>query len=77
MIAGLGWLSVTGPGPDPFMIKVTVPRGTTVRMRDPIMPFEAKATTARHTGGRFVRKSAKQHKKPHSKMRRSDTPLGI
>lgn len=60
VIAGLGWMSITGPGPESFLIKVTAPRGTTVRSRDPIMPFEARETTVVHTGGRFVKKSSKR-----------------
>ena len=58
--AGLGWMSITGPGPESFLVKVTAPRGTTVRTRDPIMPFEARETTVTHTGGRFVKKSSKR-----------------
>jgi hypothetical protein len=61
VIAGLGWMSITGPGPESFTVKVTAPHGTTVRMRDPIMPFEARETTATHTGGRFVKKSSKRN----------------
>ena len=60
VIAGLGWLSVTGPSEEGYKIKVTVPQGTTVRVRDPIMPFEARETTVSHTGARFIKKSAKQ-----------------
>lgn len=53
-------MSITGPGPGSFVVKVSAPRGTTVRTRDPIMPFEARETTVTHTGGRFVKKSSKR-----------------
>jgi hypothetical protein len=53
-IAGLGWVSLTAPGT--FKIKVSAPVGTTISTRDPMMPFEAKKTSARHTGSRFIRK---------------------
>ncbi|CAE7493574.1 BPG2, partial [Symbiodinium microadriaticum] len=53
-IGGLGFVSVTGPGM--FQIKVSVPKGTSVTVRDPMLPFEASKTSVRHTGTRFIRK---------------------
>lgn len=54
-IGGLGFVSLTGPGK--YQVKVSVPKGTTVTVRDPMMPFEARKTSVRHTGSKFVRKS--------------------
>jgi ribosome biogenesis GTPase A len=57
VIAGLGWVSVTGPGK--ASIRVSVPAGTSVRMRPPLLPFEATYTTAKFSGGRIIKKSKK------------------
>ncbi len=57
MVAGLGWVAVTGPGT--CKVKVTVPKGTDVVLRDPLLPFEAKFTTASFSGGRIIKKSSK------------------
>ena len=36
---------------------VHVPRGTYVGLREPLMPFEARQTTSKATGGRIIRKN--------------------
>jgi hypothetical protein len=57
VIAGLGWIAVTGSGP--CVITVRVPQGTNVGLRRPLLPYEATRTTARFTGGRLEKKSKK------------------
>ena len=57
VIAGLGWVSITGPGV--CKIKVTVPKGTTVTVRPPLLPFEARETTVKFTGGKLLKRSKK------------------
>lgn len=56
-IAGLGWVSITGPGI--CKVKATVPQNTSVTVRSPLLPFEASHTTARFTGGKLLKKSKK------------------
>ena len=58
VMAGLGWISITGTGP--CTIRVTVPKGTDVSQRAPVLPFEAKTSSAKFSGGRIVKKSKKQ-----------------
>ena len=36
-------------------LRVHVPRGTYVGTREPLMPFEARGSTAKATGGRIIR----------------------
>jgi len=60
VIAGLGWVSITGPGT--FRIKVSAPEGTVVSTRDPLMPFEAMSTTVKHSGGRLIQKGKASRK---------------
>lgn len=55
VIAGLGWVAVTGPGM--CKVRVTVPEGTAVDVRPSLLPFEAMSTTVKFTGGRLLRKS--------------------
>ena len=55
VIAGLGWVAVTGTGT--CKVKVTVPSGTFVGVRPSLMPFEAPRTTVSFTGGRIEKKS--------------------
>mmetsp|Transcript_20334 Transcript_20334/g.45212 ORF Transcript_20334/g.45212 Transcript_20334/m.45212 type:complete len:280 (+) Transcript_20334:779-1618(+) len=55
VIAGLGWVAITGPGI--ARVRVTVPEGTAVGVRPSLLPFEAPHTTVRFTGGRLARKS--------------------
>ena len=55
VIAGLGWVAITGTGK--CKVKVTVPVGTAVELRNSLMPFEATHTTATFTGGRIEKKS--------------------
>lgn len=57
VIAGLGWVSVTGSGM--ATLKVTVPVGTSVAMRPSLLPFEASHSTAKFTGGRLLKTSGK------------------
>ena len=57
VIAGLGWISITGPGV--CRVKVSVPEGTSVGLRTPLLPFEASHTTAKFTGGRIQKRSKK------------------
>ena len=57
VIAGLGWVSVTGPGT--CTVKVTVPKGISVVTRPALLPYEAKHSTASFTGGRIEKKSRK------------------
>jgi len=54
VIAGLGWIAVTGPGV--VKVRVTVPTGTTVSLRPALLPFEAQRTSVRFTGGRLTRR---------------------
>jgi hypothetical protein len=58
VISGLGWVSVTGTGH--AKLRVTVPKGTLVKLRDAILPFEARSTTATFSGGRIVKKATKK-----------------
>jgi len=50
VLGGLGWVAVTGTGN--LKIGITVPRGVRVGLREPLMPFEARWTTAKYTGVR-------------------------
>jgi len=59
VIAGLGWVSITGTGE--CTIRVTVPAGTGVNQRPALLPYEASHSTAKYTGGRIVRKSKKNN----------------
>eukprot|EP01032_Pedospumella_encystans_P012834 gene12834-14817_t len=56
VIAGLGWISVTGPGT--AIVRVTTPVGTTVGLRPALLPYEAPLTTVKFSGGRLMRKGA-------------------
>ncbi len=55
VIAGLGWVAVTGPGK--VKIRVTVPQGTQVITRPALMPFEATTTAVGFTGGRLTNRT--------------------
>ena len=55
VIAGLGWVAITGTGV--CRVKVTVPVGTSVGLRSSLMPFEASHSTVKFTGGRIEKKS--------------------
>jgi hypothetical protein len=57
VIAGLGWIMITGSGL--ARVKVTVPVGTSVAIRSALMPFEATYTTAKFTGGKLLKKSGR------------------
>jgi len=55
VVAGLGWVSITGTGK--CKIRVTAPRGTVVSQRPALLPFESTGSTAKFSGGRIVRKA--------------------
>jgi hypothetical protein len=57
VIAGLGWVSVTGPGS--CKVRVRVPEKVSVALRPALLPYEASHSTAKFTGGRFEKKSGK------------------
>lgn len=57
VIAGLGWVSVTGPGR--CVVRLTVPKGTNVGLRPSLLPYEASHSTASFSGGRLMKKSRK------------------
>jgi ribosome biogenesis GTPase A len=63
VIAGLGWIAVTGTGK--CKVKVTVPTGTGVTLRSSLMPFEASHSTAKFTGGRIEKKSKRSGSKSY------------
>lgn len=56
-LSGLGWISVTGPGV--AQVRISVPAGTAVSVRPPLMPFDVWEAASRYTGGRAIRKSRK------------------
>jgi len=56
-LTGLGWVAVTGAGT--ATVKISVPKGIGVAVRPPLMPYDIWESTAKYTGGRAVRKSAK------------------
>ncbi|GMH72668.1 hypothetical protein TrRE_jg10990 [Triparma retinervis] len=69
-IRGLGWFSVTGAGD--AKIKVTVPKGTDVTMReDSLMPKDVWQNTGRFTGHKMVKKGKPQkgNRKPRPKKK--------
>ena len=57
VIAGLGWISITGTGD--CKLKVRAPAGIYVGERDALLPFEAPTSTAKFTGGRIHQRSRK------------------
>jgi hypothetical protein len=57
VIAGLGWVSVTGVGS--CVVKVTVPGCTSVSVRPALLPYESRKTGVKFTGGRLVKKTGK------------------
>lgn len=63
VIPGLGWVTITGPGV--AKIKVLAPEGTEVTLRPPLLPFEAKHTTAKFTGGKISKRSTKSGAKSY------------
>ena len=58
VIAGLGWVSVTGSGS--CTIRVRTPQGTKVDVRPAFMPFEATRSTASFSGSRLMQKKGKK-----------------
>ena len=56
-IRGLGWIAVTGAGK--AKVRISLPNGIGFAVRPPLMPFDVWEATAKYTGGRAVRKSAK------------------
>lgn len=57
VVAGLGWVSITGTGK--CRIKITAPRDVSVTQRPALLPFEAAYSSATFSGGRIIKKSAK------------------
>jgi hypothetical protein len=57
VIAGLGWISITGTGE--CKVSVTVPKGTSVDIRRALLPYEASHSTVSFTGGKLLKKSRK------------------
>lgn len=57
VIAGLGWVAVTGSGT--CRIRVRVPTGTLVDTRPPLMPYEARYSTATYKDGHIEKRSEK------------------
>jgi hypothetical protein len=60
VIAGLGWVAITGAGS--CHLKVSVPGNTTVSRRPSLLPFESRSTGVKFTGGRLVKKTVKKGK---------------
>ena len=58
VIAGLGWISVTGAGL--CKVKISVPVGTCVSIRPALMPFEALHSRAIFTGGKVSKRGRKR-----------------
>uniref|UniRef100_A0A7S2HU96 G domain-containing protein n=1 Tax=Octactis speculum TaxID=3111310 RepID=A0A7S2HU96_9STRA len=61
VLSGLGWVAVTGSGS--CRVRVSVPEGVMVLQRPPLMPYEARASMGKSTGGRIL-KGPKKKKKP-------------
>ena len=61
VLSGLGWISVTGSGS--CRLRIVAPAGVMVVQRDPLMPFEARDSMGKDTGGRIVRNSKKMANK--------------
>lgn len=61
VIAGLGWVAITGPGS--AIIRITAPQGIKVSQRAALLPFEAHSSTVKFSGGRILKKSKKAHVK--------------
>lgn len=57
-LTGLGWVAVTGAGI--ANVRISVPSGIRVSVRPPLMPFDIWESTARYTGGRSVRRTARR-----------------
>jgi len=53
VLAGLGWFTITGSGP--CTVRVVAPEGVFVALRSPLLPFEAKHSTAKFSGGRILK----------------------
>jgi hypothetical protein len=58
VLSGLGWISVTGSGS--CRIRVIAPAGVMVVQRDPLMPFEARDSMGKATGGKIIKNSKKK-----------------
>ncbi|KAL7569197.1 hypothetical protein ACA910_016757 [Epithemia clementina (nom. ined.)] len=56
-LTGLGWIAVTGAGD--AMVQISVPKGIAVSVRPPLMPFDVRDSTAKYTGSRAVRNTAR------------------
>jgi hypothetical protein len=60
VLAGLGWVAVTGHGE--VKIRVLAPDGVGVMQREPLMPFEARTSTESYTGGGDKRGTSRRTK---------------
>ena len=49
-------MCVTGPGL--AKVKVSIPKGVAVTIREPLLPFEAWESTASFSGGRWIQKGS-------------------
>jgi len=58
VLSGLGWISVTGSGS--CRVRVIAPAGVMVVQRDPLLPFEARDSMGRSTGGKIIKNSKKK-----------------
>lgn len=61
VIAGLGWVCITGPGL--AKVRVSAPRGVAVTVRKPLLPYEAWQSTASFSGGRWLQKQSPSNAK--------------
>jgi hypothetical protein len=57
VLAGLGWVSITGTGK--CRVRITVPKGTNVDLRPSLLPYEHYTSSAVFSGGRIIKKSKK------------------
>ena len=60
VLAGLGWVAVTGHGE--VKIRVLAPEGVGVMQREPLMPFEARTSTESYRGGGDKRGTSRRTK---------------
>jgi hypothetical protein len=56
-LTGVGWVAVTGAGH--ARLRISVPKGISVQLRPPLMPFDIWEYAAKYTGTRAVRRSTK------------------
>ncbi|EKX39324.1 hypothetical protein GUITHDRAFT_114525 [Guillardia theta CCMP2712] len=61
VIAGFGWVALTGIGP--VRVRVLAPKGVGVTRRSPLMPFEARTSTESYSGGGDKKGNSRRTKK--------------